>query len=51
MQQAGDDIARAINDVLNEGWRTGDIADETTDKAKIVSTTQMGDLIVEKITA
>lgn len=51
MQNAGDDIARAINEVLNEGWRTGDIADESTDAAKIVSTTQMGDLVAEKIKA
>ena len=28
MGQAADDIERAITEVLDEGWRTGDIADE-----------------------
>ena len=36
----------AITEVLDEGWRTGDIADETTPSDKIVGTTKMGDLVV-----
>ena len=46
MGQAADDIERAITEVLDEGWRTGDIADETTPSDKIVGTTKMGDLVV-----
>ena len=46
MGDAADDIERAITAVLDEGWRTGDIADEATPSDKVVGTTAMGDLIV-----
>jgi len=40
-------IESAVEAVLEEGYRTGDIAQETSDK--IVATDQMGDLIASKI--
>lgn len=46
MGDAADDIENAITAVLNEGWRTGDIADAATAQDKIVGTVAMGDLIV-----
>lgn len=49
MQDAADDIASAIEAVLDEGWRTGDIANADTPEEKIVGTIRMGDLIVERI--
>ena len=49
MDEAADDISRAIEEVLNEGWRTGDIANESTPRDNIVGTAKMGDLIVEKL--
>ncbi|WP_413299836.1 3-isopropylmalate dehydrogenase [Bacillus sp. 1P10SD] len=39
-------IEKAIEDTLQEGWGTYDIA---KDMKKLISTSQMGDLIVEKI--
>lgn len=39
-------IERAIEETLQEGWGTYDIV---TDKKKLVSTSQMGDLITKKI--
>lgn len=47
--QMADDIHQAIVRVLDEGWRTGDIADAQTDKEKIVGTSKMGDLIAAAI--
>ena len=49
MQDAADSIRRAIVHVLDEGWRTGDIADASTPKDRIVGTEQMGDLIVTNL--
>ncbi len=46
MGAAADDIEDAITAVLNEGWRTGDIADAATPQDKIVGTVAMGDLVV-----
>ncbi|MEG2531281.1 MAG: 3-isopropylmalate dehydrogenase [Raoultibacter sp.] len=47
MQKAADDIARAVEAVLDEGWRTGDIAQAgITPADKIVGTAAMGDLVV-----
>lgn len=46
MSTAADDVSRAITEVLNEGWRTGDIKDERTQPDKVVGTAQMGDLVV-----
>lgn len=47
MHDAADDLARAVDAVLNDGWRTGDIKDETTPADKVVGTAAMGDLVVE----
>lgn len=49
MQDAADDINASITHVLNEGWRTGDIADASTPADKIVGCAQMGDLIVSNL--
>lgn len=49
MQDAADDIRRSVTDVLDAGWRTGDIADASTPSDKIVGTSAMGDLIVENL--
>ncbi len=46
MKEAAADITRAITEVLDEGWRTGDIKDETTAADHIVGTAAMGDLVV-----
>lgn len=49
MTEAAADITRAITQVLDEGWRTGDIKDSTTPADKVVGTVQMGDLIVSRL--
>ncbi len=49
MAQAADDIIAAVNKVLDEGWRTSDIADAQTPSDKIIGTQAMGDLIVNLI--
>ena len=51
MQQAADDVANAIEAVLDAGWRTVDIADAGTPEDKVVGTVEMGDLIVARINA
>ena len=45
MKEAAADITRAITEVLDEGWRTGDIKDATTPAERIIGTKQMGDLV------
>lgn len=35
--------------VLDDGWRTGDIANENTAADHIVGTVAMGDLVVERL--
>ncbi len=45
-------IENAVNEVLNEGWRTGDIAgniEEIRAIGKLIGTKEMGDLVVSKI--
>jgi 3-isopropylmalate dehydrogenase len=49
MHAASEDITRAITEVLDEGWRTGDIKDATTEPEKIVGTARMGDLVVSHL--
>ncbi len=49
MEQAANDVNRAITAVLDEGWRTGDIKDANTPADKVVGTTAMGDLVVEHL--
>ncbi|MDZ4179093.1 MAG: 3-isopropylmalate dehydrogenase [Coriobacteriia bacterium] len=50
MAGAADALAAAIEKVLDEGWRTRDIADESTLPQKTVGTSGMGDLVVERLT-
>lgn len=49
MQDAADAVAAAVEAVLDEGWRTGDIAGAETPADKIVGTVAMGDLVVSKL--
>ena len=49
LQDAADDIRRAVTAVLDEGWRTGDIRDAITPADKLVGTVQMGDLVVARL--
>ena len=49
MTEAAADITRAITQVLDEGWRTGDIKDSATPADKVVGTVQMGDLVVSRL--
>ena len=49
LQDAADDIRRAVTAVLDEGWRTGDIRDADTPADKLVGTVQMGDLVVARL--
>lgn len=49
MNDAADDIRRAVTETLNEGWRTGDLKDAETPADKVVGTVAMGDLIVERL--
>jgi len=46
MTEAYDDIAKAVETVLNDGFRTGDIK---SPGCKLVGTVEMGDLIVSKL--
>ncbi len=39
-------IENAVARVLDEGWRTRDIADASTPADKILGTTQMGDKVI-----
>ena len=49
MAEAADALGAAIEGVLADGWRTRDIADASTLPQKMVGTTAMGDLIVERM--
>ena len=49
LQDAADDVRRAVTAVLDEGWRTGDIRDAGTPADKVVGTVQMGDLVVARL--
>ena len=49
IQDAADDIARAVTEVLDEDWRTGDIKDDQTADDHVIGTTKMGDLVVEHL--
>ncbi len=51
MADAADTVLASIESVLDEGWRTGDIANEGTDSEKIVGTEKMGDLVVAALRA
>ena len=47
MQEAADDIRRAVTNLLNDGWRTGDLKDAETPADKVVGCAGMGDLVVK----
>lgn len=49
MYEAADELADAIEGVLDEGSRTRDIADSGTDASKLVGTATMGDLVVRHL--
>ena len=49
MQNAADDLAAAVEHVLDEGYRTPDLADSHTDSSKVLGTEAMGDKVVEFI--
>ena len=49
MEEAADSIAHAVECVLNDGFRTIDIADGSTVPEKILGTVAMGDKVVEYI--
>ena len=46
MDDAADELAAAVTRVLDEGWRTADIADEGTPAEMVLGTAAMGDKIV-----
>ncbi len=43
MTEAADDVKRAVAEVLDEGWRTGDIKAPDTPADKVVGTVMMGE--------
>ena len=49
MNEAADDVNRAVAAVLDEGWRTGDIKSPDTPDDHVVGTVKMGDLVVERL--
>ena len=49
MADAADAVANAVAQVLEEGWRTGDIKDASTPADKLVGTAQMGDLVAARL--
>ncbi len=49
MNDAADRLSSAIEHVLADGWRTADIADETTSPDKRVGTSAMGDMVASRI--
>ena len=46
MGDAADDIRRAVTAVLDEGWRTRDIADAATSADRVLGCAAMGDAVV-----
>lgn len=51
MDEEADWLDAAVTDVLDAGWRTRDIADEGTDRDKVLGTSAMGDRVVEAFEA
>jgi 3-isopropylmalate dehydrogenase len=49
MHGPADRLAAAIESVLDEGWRTRDIASADTPAERVVGTAEMGDLVVERL--
>ena len=51
MDAAADRVAAAVERVLDDGWRTGDIADPSTPSERVLGTAAMGDKVVEAFRA
>ena len=51
MDAAADALAAAVEDVLDAGWRTHDIASPDTPPEKVVGTTAMADRVIEALRA
>lgn len=49
MGEAADAVRAAVTAVLDEGWRTRDIADASTPAERILGTTAMGDEVAKRI--
>ena len=49
LMKEADAIDKAVNDVLDAGYRTGDIKSKDTPEDKIVGTKEMGDLVVKAL--
>ena len=49
MKQESEAVITAVEAVLKQGFGTGDIADTSTDKVKILNTSTMGSKVVEQI--
>ncbi|MCA8939174.1 MAG: 3-isopropylmalate dehydrogenase [Planctomycetes bacterium] len=49
MTEAADLIDRSVNAILDEGWRTRDLADANTPEGRILTTTEIGDRIAAKV--
>lgn len=50
LKEEAEVIIAAIDQVLKEGYRTGDITDETTSPEKVLGTVEMGELVLKFIT-
>ena len=51
MDAAADRVAAAVERVLDDGWRTGDIAGPSTPSERVLGTAAMGDKVVEAFRA
>jgi 3-isopropylmalate dehydrogenase len=49
MKKEAEEVIGAVEQILKQGYRTIDIADEKTDKTKILNTGAMGTKVVEQI--
>jgi 3-isopropylmalate dehydrogenase len=49
LKQESEAVIAAVESVLKQGFRTGDIADASTDKTKILNTSAMGNEVVKNI--
>ncbi len=49
LKEESEAVIAAVDQVLKDGFRTGDIADETTPKDKILGTIEMGEEILKRL--
>jgi 3-isopropylmalate dehydrogenase len=49
LPKEADAVERAVEAVLDAGWRTGDISGTDADVSRLVGTRMMGDLVIEEI--